>query len=474
MVAEGLLSDALQHSPHDSLLIERKKRLEDALTNRRQATSLLEEAQKLASAGNRALAIEKLRSARELDRTNQLIPAQLAAALIEEARVVVRHDWRAAQALIEEVFELNPGDRDAAAIALTIEDIQGREKPEQYSQGYSYEPGSKLPEATATIQASPPSDARNRFESANNWQAAAAGASASASTPAMHSLGANADGASIRSPNLTDHTYISLPAHTQNRIEPTPTLVRRASAEYRDERDTRPTRKVIAVAAALILICGALFFIWMLRGSRNLMQSPGVANGQIAQHSSTQAAVPLQSGGGSASVMPDKLPLPQAPPMNPAGKTIPFHFASSPAAAEIIVDGDQSLKCLTPCELPLRYGRHTFLMSAPKYETTQGIIEVPADRDRFVALTNDLETVHLYSQPNKMNISVDGKSEGQTPLILQLPAGEHKITSTSDASYQGAINVIRGGMNIFTISGRPAVPDRGAGKETTTPAQPHS
>lgn len=160
--------------------------------------------------------------------------------------------------------------------------------------------------------------------------------------------------------------------------------------------------------------------------------------------------------------------------MNPAGENISFHFASSPAAAEIVVDGDQKLKCITPCDLPLRYGRHTYTMSAPKYETAQGIIEVPEDRDRFVALTNDLETVHLYSQPEKMSISVDGKSEGQTPVTLQLPAGEHNITSTSDPSYQKAINVTRGGMNIFTINAKPAVPDRGAANEAATPAHPHS
>jgi hypothetical protein len=246
--------------------------------------------------------------------------------------------------------------------------------------------------------------------------------------------------------------------------------VRREDENYRVQHKTS-SRKIVAGVAALILISAALFFIWMLR--RNSATQSLLTDSQTTGQTASQTDA-SRSGNAVASVMPDKMPLPQAPPMNPAGEIIPFRFASSPAAAEIVVDGDQKLKCVTPCELPLRYGRHTFTMSAPNYETAQGIIELPEDRDRFVALTNDLETVHLYSQPEKMSISVDGKSEGQTPLTLQLPAGEHKITSTSDASYQGAIDVKHGRMNIFTINGKPAVPARGTGQAPAAPAQPQS
>ena len=459
-VARGLLTGALAEFPHNPQLIERKRHLDEALERRSQTAILLDEARKLARAGNRPAAIEKLRSARELDRTNQLVPAQLASTLIEEARVAIYHDWRAAQALIEEVFELNPGDRDAAEIRLTIEDIRSREEPVQFSPSSSYEVESDIPEATATMHAAQSSEARNRFETVKAWQAAAAGAGAS--LPAAYSLGSNAAGEA----SSTGGSQVPLPGHDSKQIAPIPTLVRRADENYGVQRKKHSGSKILAAVAALILISAALFFIWMLR--RNNSAQSLMANRQTAGQNASQ-----KDASGVASVMPDKLPLPQAPPMNPASEIIPFHFASTPAAAELVVDGDENLKCVTPCDLRLRYGRHTFTMSAPNYETAQGIIEVPEDRDRLVALMNDLETVHIYSVPKKMNISVDGKSEGQTPVILQLPTGEHKITSTGDASYQGGINVKRGGMNIFTINGKPAASDRG-GADAAAPSRPHS
>jgi hypothetical protein len=161
--------------------------------------------------------------------------------------------------------------------------------------------------------------------------------------------------------------------------------------------------------------------------------------------------------------------------MRSAETTFPVRFATSPAGAQIVADGDQNLNCATPCELPLRSGRHTFTISAPDYEGAQGIIQVPDDKERFILLTKDLETVHIYSKPENMSISVDGESKGQTPLTLRLHAGEHKITSTGDASYHGTIEVARRGMNIFTINGKVAVPAHGSGpaEETAPPATPH-
>ncbi|HEY7305655.1 MAG TPA: protein kinase [Bryobacteraceae bacterium] len=258
-------------------------------------------------------------------------------------------------------------------------------------------------------------------------------------------------------------------------------LIRRVDTRDRLERGVLPTRKVVITAATLVLVTAAVFFIWMIRGnggsSGRSIQTPEATN-----HASQQQAQQSSTGGqsGSTSVMPDKQPLPLAPPMTPAAlrsgeTTFPVRFASSPAGAQVVVDGDQNLNCATPCELPLRSGRHTFTISAPDYEGTQGIMQVPNDKERFVLLTKDLETVHIFSIPDKMSISVDGESKGQTPLTLRLHAGEHKITSTGDASYQKTIDVARRGMNIFTINGKAALPSHGGaqGDEAAPQATPH-
>jgi serine/threonine protein kinase len=257
-----------------------------------------------------------------------------------------------------------------------------------------------------------------------------------------------------------------------------PALIRREEPSAVHEPHVLPTRKVITAAAALVLVTGVLFFLWMIRGNA------GSQSGR-SLHSPAAAEAPTQQSNTSGqqpnpSAMPDKRPLPQAPPITPAalraGETaLPVRFASSPAAGEVIVDADERLRCTTPCDLPLRPGRHTFTVSAPDYDTAQGIIQVPGDRDRFVLLTKDLETVHIFSVPGKMGISIDGQPKGETPLTLRLRAGEHKVTSTADSSYQGTtIEVARGGMNMFTINGKAPGPAHGGGQaeEAVPPVTP--
>ena len=245
-------------------------------------------------------------------------------------------------------------------------------------------------------------------------------------------------------------------------------LIRREEALEVHGPAILPTRKVITAATALVLVTGVLFFLWMIRGNAGL-QSGRLGHSSAAGLPTEQSNTDRQQPNPSA--MPDKQPLPQAPPITPAalrgGETaLPVRFASSPAAGEVIVDADEKLRCTTPCDLPLRAGRHTFTVSAPDYDTAQGIIQVPEDRDRVVLLSKDLETVHIYSKPDKMGISIDGQEKGQTPLTLRLRAGEHKVTSTADPSYQGTtIEVARGGMNIFTINGKSAGPAHSTGQD---------
>lgn len=253
-------------------------------------------------------------------------------------------------------------------------------------------------------------------------------------------------------------------------------LVRREEAPEVHVPAVLPTRKVITAAVALVVVTGVLFFFWMIRGnagsqSGGLVHAP--AGNQVAEQSQ-------QPGHANPSAMPDKQPLPQAPPITPAAlrlgeAALPVRFSSSPEAGEVMVDADEKLRCTTPCDLQLRAGRHTFTVSAADYDTAQGIIQVPEDRDRVVLLTKDLETVHIYSKPDKMGISIDGQAKGQTPLTLRLRAGEHKVTSTADSSYPGTtIEVARGGMNIFTINGKTPGPaqDGGQTEEAAPPATP--
>ena len=62
--------------------------------------------------------IRLLRQAYELDENNPLARAVLANALVEQAQAVVESDWREAEKLAKEAFELNPATRWRRRCAL--------------------------------------------------------------------------------------------------------------------------------------------------------------------------------------------------------------------------------------------------------------------------------------------------------------------------------------------------------------------
>jgi hypothetical protein len=138
---------------------------------------------------------------------------------------------------------------------------------------------------------------------------------------------------------------------------------------------------------------------------------------------------------------PPSLPI-KAAQFDSGSSPVSFHFGSNPAPARVVVDNNNRLTCLTPCELPLPRGRHTFLMSAPGYDPVQRIMQVPESTTSFASLTEGLKTVRLISAPPGAALSVDGKPKGQTPMTLRLAVGQHKIRITKDdTATERTINV---------------------------------
>ncbi|HMJ62734.1 MAG TPA: PEGA domain-containing protein, partial [Bryobacteraceae bacterium] len=152
--------------------------------------------------------------------------------------------------------------------------------------------------------------------------------------------------------------------------------------------------------------------------------------------------------------MPQNQPpsLPVKPAQFDRGSSpVSFHFRSSPAPARVVVDNDNRLTCLTPCELPLPHGRHTFLMSAPGYDPVQRIVQVPESTIAVASLTEGLKTVRLISAPPGAALSVDGEPRGQTPMTLRLAVGQHKIRITKDdAATERTINVTQNDL-VFNV-----------------------
>jgi hypothetical protein len=125
---------------------------------------------------------------------------------------------------------------------------------------------------------------------------------------------------------------------------------------------------------------------------------------------------------------------------------------SDPAQARVVVDGDESKSCHTPCSIPLPPGRHTLTMTAPSYGIARRIIQVPDQRDVFVPLAQNIGIVQMDSIPSGSTVYVDGRMMGQTPTTLKLRAGAHQIRLTNGSrSHQETIEVNADSLQQFTF-----------------------
>jgi tetratricopeptide (TPR) repeat protein len=223
-------------------------------------------------------------------------------------------------------------------------------------------------------------------------------------------------------------------------------LRRATSSEDRSLLSRVSFRAKLAAMVAMLVLAGAGLFFSTRPGSHfssaeNIrpsvrLQLPDGAD--AAQR--TTAPVTTRNQDMPQSQLPS---LPVRPAQFDIGPSpVSFHFGSSPALARVVVDHNNRLTCLTPCELPLPHGRHTFLMSAPGYDPVQRIVQVPESTRSFASLTEELKTVRLISVPPGAALSVDGKPKGQTPMTLRLAVGQHKIGITkNEAKTERTINI---------------------------------
>ena len=126
-------------------------------------------------------------------------------------------------------------------------------------------------------------------------------------------------------------------------------------------------------------------------------------------------------------------PVPKETHSTPAASFPPEHLTSSaefltePPTAAVVIDGNPSQTCTSPCTLSLPSGRHTLTATLNGYGQAQRIFTVPQDKSLFIALSRRMGTLVVTSVPSGSAIVVDGRNYGVTPATLQLPPGEHKL-----------------------------------------------
>ena len=118
--ALDLLQDAARELPHDAELSELEKRAQDGVKRNAEAQRLITESQELFAQQKSTEAIQLLREAYELDKTNALARAILANALVEHAHSVLETDWLGAETLANQALALNPAHPTAKTILNAI------------------------------------------------------------------------------------------------------------------------------------------------------------------------------------------------------------------------------------------------------------------------------------------------------------------------------------------------------------------
>ena len=117
-----LLQGASAEFPLDEELQSLDKLAHQGLERRTEAQRLMTEGQDLCSKQKPVEGIALLRQAYELDDQNPLTGAMLANALIEHAQTLVEGDWKEAEKLAKEAFELSPSHPMAKTLRTLIQD----------------------------------------------------------------------------------------------------------------------------------------------------------------------------------------------------------------------------------------------------------------------------------------------------------------------------------------------------------------
>lgn len=120
--ALDLLRGTAVEFPNDAELSELERLAHDGVKRNAEANRLITESQELFAQRKSAEAIQLLREAYELDKTNSLARAILANALVEHAHSVVETDWLEAETLTNQALDLNPAHPTAKTIRSLIVD----------------------------------------------------------------------------------------------------------------------------------------------------------------------------------------------------------------------------------------------------------------------------------------------------------------------------------------------------------------
>jgi serine/threonine protein kinase len=188
-------------------------------------------------------------------------------------------------------------------------------------------------------------------------------------------------------------------------------------------------------------------------------EPPATKPAEVAKTQTTAPATPAQPGQtdkpsptgkpqAPPAVVPPPAPSHTTPPAPKAAQPSLVQFGSTPPGAHVVVDGNDSTGCTTPCAIPLDTGRHTLLATLDGYRNLPQIFQVPDDLVVRLPMERVVGTLSVISNPPGATILINGEAQAKkAPAVLTLPVGSYQLQVISGTYKSEPITVqIRDGM----------------------------
>jgi serine/threonine protein kinase len=109
-----------------------------------------------------------------------------------------------------------------------------------------------------------------------------------------------------------------------------------------------------------------------------------------------------------------------------AGFEQSIQFLTDPPGAQVVIDGNTSATCRTPCMLPLSAGRHSLTVQLAGYRPYPRVFNVPQESDIFLQLAKVSATLSVTSTPAGATIELNGALQSnRTPALFNLAPGSY-------------------------------------------------
>jgi hypothetical protein len=128
------------------------------------------------------------------------------------------------------------------------------------------------------------------------------------------------------------------------------------------------------------------------------------------------------------------VPPPVIPPKPGFEQSV--QFLTEPTGAQVVIDGNSTVTCRTPCMLPLPSGRHALTVQLAGYRPYPRVFNVPQESDIFLQLTKASGTLSITSEPRGATIDLDGTPQTQrTPAVFTLTPGPYHIKVSRSGAF---------------------------------------